>query len=289
MTRKERAKYLKAYLRLTTEMPLRYRYEKYIYLHQKYFCYGIHTKNLFFPWHRYYILQMENLLRSIDCQITLPYWDWSYAGLNSSEVSELWSNESYGLGGNGDPDKGFCVQTGMFRESEWQTPFFNDNLDIVLSTLDIYGDIDLEEVQPELSDCLRRFFLGKLPNTLHVKRALNLPPEDFSDFDVNLRINYHDTVHNAIGKFKGIFTPTNYWGHFPLGPMHSVVVASKKHFLVPWVSSKKFSRRVIKLFYNYVNRKCGLSLAAVIDCSLLSTLVESDKGENIQILPSRMA
>ena len=200
MTENERARYLRAYLKLTTVLPFRYRYEKYIYLHQKYFCYGIHTKDLFCPWHRNYILQMENLLRSIDCTITLPYWDWSQIDGRDMSTMEIWRNDSSGLGGNGDPERGFCVQSGMFREHKWLTPFFNDNLDIILSTLDIYDKLDPDEVTPNLSDCLRRFFDGTLPNSIHVKRALDLPAEDFTDFDINLRVNYHDAVHNVVGK-----------------------------------------------------------------------------------------
>ena len=145
---------------------------------------------------------MENLLREIDCKVTLPYWDWSRIGKNPWNGSDIWSSGPYGLGGNGDELEGFCVQDGMFRERKWKTPFFNDNLDILLSTIDIYGNIDDDDVTPKLSDCLRRFFDGDLPDALHVKRALDLPAKDFADFDINLRINYHDTIHNAIGKSK---------------------------------------------------------------------------------------
>lgn len=34
-------------------------------------------KEQFLPWHRWYLLQMENLFRRIDCRVTVPYWDWS--------------------------------------------------------------------------------------------------------------------------------------------------------------------------------------------------------------------
>ena len=206
MTKKERRRYIKTYLTLTTKMRHKYKYEKFIYIHFKYFCYGIHRKELFFPWHRFYILQMENLLREIDCRVTLPYWDWSVVGENPWDKSGIWTNESYGLGGNGIESSGFCVQDGEFRQGKWHTPFFNDNLDIVTSTIDIYGDLDTKFVTPDLSDCLRRYFDGNLPNQLHVQRALSLPAERFSDFDINLRINYHDMIHNSIGMYLSIFS-----------------------------------------------------------------------------------
>ena len=39
---------------------------------------GYGGPNTFFlPWHRWYILQVENLLRQISPGITIPYWDWS--------------------------------------------------------------------------------------------------------------------------------------------------------------------------------------------------------------------
>ncbi|XP_065062000.1 hemocyanin 2-like isoform X3 [Rhopilema esculentum] len=199
MTKRERRKYLKAYFKLTTKFPFKYRYEKFIYIHQKYFCYGIHSKRLFLPWHRFYILQMENLLREIDCSVTLPYWDWSFVGNDPWQSEGIWSEGSYGLGGNGSETNGFCVSSGMFQHPKWKTPYFNDNLDIVLSTIDIYGDLEEDEVLPNLSDCLRRYFDGHLPDSLHVQRALGLPPENFTDFDLNLRVNYHDTIHNAVG------------------------------------------------------------------------------------------
>ena len=31
----------------------------------------------FLPWHRWFILAFENLLRKVDCKVTVPYWDWS--------------------------------------------------------------------------------------------------------------------------------------------------------------------------------------------------------------------
>lgn len=35
------------------------------------------SKRQFLPWHRWYLMKMENILRKIDCRATIPYWDWS--------------------------------------------------------------------------------------------------------------------------------------------------------------------------------------------------------------------
>ncbi len=98
MTKQERQRYLQVYMKLTTEQPYKNRYERFVYLHYKYFCYGIHRKDLFCPWHRFYILQMENLLREIDCRVTLPYWDWSYVGVDPWNGTDLWSDSDDGIG-----------------------------------------------------------------------------------------------------------------------------------------------------------------------------------------------
>lgn len=39
--------------------------------------YCIHANNGFFSWHRAYILELENALRTIHCNTTLPFWNWS--------------------------------------------------------------------------------------------------------------------------------------------------------------------------------------------------------------------
>ena len=78
---------------------------------------GIHTANYFLPWHRWYILEFENMLREIDCRITVPYWDWAFWSNSAwNENVHIWNGHEYGLGGNGDPKKGYCVQNGPFRE-----------------------------------------------------------------------------------------------------------------------------------------------------------------------------
>ena len=200
MSKHERRRYLSAYTKLTTSTKFKPMYEKFVYIHFKYFCYGIHQKDMFLPWHRLYVLQMENLLRQIDCRITLPYWDWSLVGNHPWNRSGIWRETDDGLGGNGRRSHGFCVETGLFRQGKWSTPFYNDALDIVMSTMDLFEKMKSKDVVPDLSDCLRRYFFGTLPDEVYLRKSLEFPPEKFEDFDVNVRINYHDRIHNAIGK-----------------------------------------------------------------------------------------
>lgn len=46
MTKEERQRYLKAYTKLTTVSPYKEVYERFIFMHYKYFCWGIHTERL---------------------------------------------------------------------------------------------------------------------------------------------------------------------------------------------------------------------------------------------------
>lgn len=48
--------------------------------HAVWFYNGIHEETQFLPWHRWYLLKMENLLRQMpghQC-ITIPYWASEY-------------------------------------------------------------------------------------------------------------------------------------------------------------------------------------------------------------------
>ena len=200
MTKKERQLYLKTYLALSTKQPYKYKYEKFIYLHYKYFCSGIHRKAIFFPWHRWYILMMENLLQELDCRVTLPYWDWSYYGDDPWNTNRVWKSTDDGLGGNGTASKGFCVQTGLFRQGAWRTPFYNDQITEILSTLEQL-ESDADNAEPDLANCLRRAFHDTLPSRTNILNALKLSADEFTDFEIHVRHNYHDHIHNSIGKY----------------------------------------------------------------------------------------
>lgn len=69
---------------------------------------------------RFLLLEYENLLREIDCRITIPYWDWT-ALPTTPYVSPVWSNRN-GFGDSSRPSDR-CVATGPFRVGVFsQTP-----------------------------------------------------------------------------------------------------------------------------------------------------------------------
>jgi len=51
--------------------------DTYAHEHEHHFFTGIHRGPAFLPWHRYFLLQVEDELRSFDARVTLPYWDWT--------------------------------------------------------------------------------------------------------------------------------------------------------------------------------------------------------------------
>ena len=55
--------------------------------------YCIHSNNGFLSWHRAYLLEMENALRSIRCNVVLPYWNWSSG--NTTGVPAACRNQTY--------------------------------------------------------------------------------------------------------------------------------------------------------------------------------------------------
>ena len=86
----------------------------------------------------------------------------------------------------------------MFRENVWTTPYWEDPLDIILSSADqLLGEV--EDQRGHLSFCLRRAFKGHTPSYESVQRTLLFPPRRFRDFDLQMRHNFHDRVHNVIG------------------------------------------------------------------------------------------
>lgn len=98
MSSYERIRFLHVYKKLTSLSPYKERYEKFIFMHFKYFCYGIHGSELFLPWHRWYVSEMENLLRQIDCRVTIPYWNWAAMSMDPWNTTTLWSEKDDGLG-----------------------------------------------------------------------------------------------------------------------------------------------------------------------------------------------
>ncbi|KAJ2105228.1 hypothetical protein GGI16_002436 [Coemansia sp. S142-1] len=80
---------------------------------------NVHGHSAFFPFHRRFVLEFENLGRQIDPSFTIPYWDTTrdYRTPESSPILR-----SAALGGNGEGPQG-CLQSGI--QGNWTLGFPN--------------------------------------------------------------------------------------------------------------------------------------------------------------------
>lgn len=117
MSDAEKTRYINAVYTISTDSRYTTQYNAMIRKHLSLFSSGIHNGPMFFPWHREYIWDLEELLQQVDCRVTVPYWRWSLEA-NTPFTSTIWSATT-GFGGNGSPSGG-CVASGRFA-SPWRT------------------------------------------------------------------------------------------------------------------------------------------------------------------------
>ena len=101
----QRRRFLNAYKMASTHPALKGDYHRLVALHIATPSELLHSSpDIFFPWHRWFLVEFENLLRRIDCRITLPYWNWSRVAdrwWSGSDDEDFWSPGDHGLGGDG--------------------------------------------------------------------------------------------------------------------------------------------------------------------------------------------
>ena len=174
----ERQRYISAVIRVATDPQFKPRYEALVAKYKSSFDTVAQEsdpeRSQFFPWHRYFLLEYENLLREIDCRITIPYWDWTVLPMNPY-MSPVW-----------DPDSGFgdssrsndsCVNNGPFR-------------------------VDLFDITPSAGGgCLQRQYrMQMFPTRAIIERdLLTLPPEEFDEFHRFLQVFIHTNVRCFVG------------------------------------------------------------------------------------------
>lgn len=132
-TKAEREAFVQALLRLKKEG----RYDEYVHWHHHVmmptvlpyeppdtlYRNGAHRGPAFLPWHREFLMQVENDLQAIDSAITLPFWDWAQdAELPDPKTSALWEDDF--MGGDGVEGDDWRVATGPFASAagNWPIP-----------------------------------------------------------------------------------------------------------------------------------------------------------------------
>eukprot|EP00112_Aurelia_sp_Birch-Aquarium-sp1_P024516 Seg780.6 transcript_id=Seg780.6/GoldUCD/mRNA.D3Y31 product=Tyrosinase protein_id=Seg780.6/GoldUCD/D3Y31 len=266
MTEAERERYIDAFKFLASDKRYKKRFENYIKIHKDLFFKGIHTANYFLPWHRWYVLTFENLLREIDCRITVPYWDWAFWSKSAwNENIHIWNGHKYGLGGNGDPKKGYCVQDGPFREGAFNTASFDNEGEVLSSVAYAIKDLFKKiKKTPNKGGCLRRSFNGKPVGVPEIKKILKHRAGSFAKFEALVRESLHNSIHNEIG-----------------GHMCSVYASLAPEFYLHhsfldklWYTWQQHSKACLYASFSKANRKmlkfrCHHSQREMIDSSRL--------------------
>lgn len=146
-------------------------YKNLITKHSKQFN-NIHNARQFLAWHRWYLLQMENILRKVDPIVTIPYWDWSlWSGAPwLDQIMSFWSNAPWGFGSNGGRDG--CVYNGPFGKHKWSLTN---------------------------GECLKRGFNGNPPDCIAVHKCLRIFSHKFTECESTLRDTLHNNMHCRIG------------------------------------------------------------------------------------------
>ena len=175
MSYTERVRYINTVKIASTNSAYKTSYDNLLTLHKTSFDLSIHEPDQFLPWHRWFILQYENLLRQIDCRVAVPYWDWSLVAADPWS-SDVWKTGVDGFGGNGVPG-GSCVNIGLFRSGVWSLP----------------GSAG--------GSCLRRDFRSRTPDAVTIASLISTfsNPSDFRNFERLLNDDFHDRVHCIIG------------------------------------------------------------------------------------------
>ncbi|MGW0944150.1 tyrosinase family protein [Streptomyces sp. NPDC002623] len=111
LTAAERRRFVNALL----EIKRRGEYDEFVRMHIDHYVSdgdgGLRTAHMtpsFLPWHRRFLLDLEEALRRVDSSVTLPYWDWTR---DRASTSTPWTEDL--LGGNGRPSD-HQVTTGPF-------------------------------------------------------------------------------------------------------------------------------------------------------------------------------
>jgi tyrosinase len=138
MTSDEKARFVGALL----ELKRRGEYEKYVHWHHHVmhptvlpheprdanYRNGAHRGPAFLPWHREFLMQLEQELRSIEPTTFVPYWDWTQdAKLPDPAAATIWASDF--MGGNGIESDEWRIQSGPFAHAagNWPVPPYPDD------------------------------------------------------------------------------------------------------------------------------------------------------------------
>ncbi|XP_023238974.1 uncharacterized protein LOC111637659 [Centruroides sculpturatus] len=153
MTQYEMQRYQQAikHLQFSNNRPSKW--QQFAILYSQHFG-QLHGTPQFLPWHRFFLRLVEMELQKFDCNVTIPYFDWTI-DTGNLESSIVWQVNYFG--GNGDSESK-CIRYHPFKE----------------------------HYPPYWTPCLRRQF----NNSIYLPDAINLQyiisHERYEDFRINL-------------------------------------------------------------------------------------------------------
>ncbi|KAK3711929.1 hypothetical protein QZH41_009431 [Actinostola sp. cb2023] len=175
----ERRRYVNVYYKASTDPFYRDAFENLLNKHSEIPSNFLHhMPNIFFPWHRWHLLQIEDFLRQIDCRVTVPYYQWTARASSNtvwrtSDPTDVWNSGPQGISGNGVPPS-LCVQDGKFRQGNWFMPTSKGG------------------------GCLKRNFNTSC-DLYDQEKTNKLFKKTFKKFETTVRENLHAMFHDCIG------------------------------------------------------------------------------------------
>lgn len=130
---------------------------------------GAHRGPAFLPWHRAFLMAVEDDLQKIDKSITIPYWNWvEDAKLSDPKSAAIWKDDF--MGGDGNASNQDIVETGSFAYSTGNWELVQDHTN--------------PQSRKELQRTLGRFKAGNI--------TIDSLPNEF-DLALALSERYYDT------------------------------------------------------------------------------------------------
>ena len=175
---------------------------------------SFNMKNLPFLSKRY-ALTMENLLRQVDCQITLPFWNFA---LHSKNIFKrrpgyhMWDKNG-GFGSTKTHVKnGFCIEDGPFKWPNYKLPkFFVRKLDNTDRKTNICPNKPMKKSM-RCNEMLENTFQPRCvtrsishtentPTYEQTYRLLHNKKTKFDRFELFVRNDCHASVHDNLGEY----------------------------------------------------------------------------------------
>ncbi|KAI8865748.1 Di-copper centre-containing protein [Ramicandelaber brevisporus] len=131
---------------------------------------NVHNHAQFLPWHRFFIWDFERLLRTVNRDIALPYWDWTK---DSQDASSSLLLTGFLFGSDGNPDNNRCVDDSVFGVWKMRT---------------------------SSAPCLQRKYDKSqyMWNNLNVLASMQAFPT-YAEYNHGIEISAHGTAHLYLG------------------------------------------------------------------------------------------